>query len=47
MKRSVMSVPLKDVVERSRYAAEKNLKLVYNSRHCPIPGTTKLEGSIP
>ncbi|MBC8333669.1 MAG: radical SAM protein, partial [Anaerolineales bacterium] len=35
------------IVERSRFAAEINFKSVYNSRHCPIPGTIKLKGSIP
>jgi len=29
------------VVGRSRYAAGKNLKIVYNSLRCPIPGTIK------
>ena len=39
--------PFRVFVGRSRYAAEKNLKSVYNSHRCPIPGTTKLKGSIP
>ncbi len=29
------------LVGRSRYAAGKNLKIVYNSLRCPIPGTIK------
>ena len=32
---------LKSYVGRSRYAAGKNLKIVYNSLRCPIPGTIK------
>jgi len=35
------------VVGRSRYAAVKNLKMVYNFQRCPIPGTTKTKGGIP
>ena len=38
---------LKQVVGRSRYAAEKNLITVYNSQCCPIPGATKTKGGIP
>jgi len=37
---------LKRVVGRSRYAAEKKLKIVYNSQRCPIPGTIKTMGGI-
>lgn len=36
-----MAHPLQRFVERSRYAAEKNLELVYNSHRCPIPGAIK------
>jgi len=35
------------IVGRSRYAAVKNLKMVYNFQRCPIPGTTKTKGGIP
>jgi hypothetical protein len=35
------SVRVNRLVGRSRYAAEKNLKLVYNSRRDPISGTIK------
>jgi len=37
----------KFIVGRSRYAAVKNLKMVYNFQRCPIPGTTKTKGGIP
>jgi hypothetical protein len=30
--------PLKELVGRSRYAAEKKSKIVYNSYNCPISG---------
>jgi hypothetical protein len=35
--------PLYRIVGRSRYAADKNLKLVYTCRHCPMPGTIRRE----
>ena len=38
---------LDSIVGRSRYAAVKNLKMVYNFQRCPIPGTTKTKGGIP
>jgi hypothetical protein len=41
-----VAVPLQAVVGRSRYAAEKNLKIVYNSQRCPIPGSIKTKGGI-
>jgi hypothetical protein len=34
-------VRLQPLVGRSRYAAEKKLITVYNSRRCPIPGTNQ------
>ena len=45
--RSVEVIRLQGIVGRSRYAAEKNLKSVYNSQRCPIPGTIKTKGGIP
>jgi hypothetical protein len=33
---------VKNVVGRSRCAAEKILKTMYNSQRCPIPGIIKI-----
>jgi len=44
--RATLERRLKRLVGRSRYAAVKNLKMVYNSQRCPIPGTTKTKGGI-
>jgi len=39
--RSVAPGQLRRLVERSRYAAEKKSKIVYNSYTCPISGIYK------
>ena len=40
-KRKLCPTYLHAIVERSRYAAEKKSKIVYNSYICPIPGIYK------